>query len=158
MRINEIKNQIIYQIEKWGEKIKQEDLKYKTKNYTYDFQQYEKIRSFGESIYAGIISIHEAEMDQINLLENMIKFNNKSRRKPKEVKGKKINNFDSVNAVYEGQELTLNAFISGIFPIKEKQEKRLKILTPKRMLERLQIALAQVKAANTSEILLNEIR
>ena len=35
---------------------------------------------------------------------------------------------------------------------------RLKILTPKQMLQRLPIALAQLKAGNTSEKLLNEIR
>ena len=34
----------------------------------------------------------------------------------------------------------------------------LKILTPKQMLQRLSITLAQVKAGNTSENLLNEIR
>ena len=34
---------------------------------------------------------------------------------------------------------------------------RLKILTPKQMLKRLSIALAQLKAGNTSESLLNEI-
>ena len=34
----------------------------------------------------------------------------------------------------------------------------LKILTPKQMLQRLPIALAQVKARNNSESLLNEIR
>ena len=34
----------------------------------------------------------------------------------------------------------------------------LKILTPKQMLQRLPIALVQVKAGNNSEILLNEIR
>ena len=34
----------------------------------------------------------------------------------------------------------------------------LKILTPKQMLQRLPIALAQVKAVNTFENLLNEIR
>ena len=34
----------------------------------------------------------------------------------------------------------------------------LKILTPKQMLQRLPIALAEVKADNTSEKLLNEIR
>ena len=36
--------------------------------------------------------------------------------------------------------------------------KGLKILTPKQMLQRLPIALAQVKAGNNSEGLLNEIR
>ena len=41
---------------------------------------------------------------------------------------------------------------------KTKYGEGLKILTPKQMLQRLPIALAQVKAVNTSENLLNEIR
>ena len=41
---------------------------------------------------------------------------------------------------------------------KTKYGEGLKILTPKQMLQRLPIALAQVKAGNTSEDLLNEIR
>ena len=53
-------------------KIKQKDLKYETGKYEYGFQQYETIRSFGESIYSGNISIHEADMNQTNLLENII--------------------------------------------------------------------------------------
>ena len=40
----------------------------------------------------------------------------------------------------------------------ETKETGLKILTPKEMLQRLPIALAQVKAGNNSENLLNEIR
>ena len=39
-----------------------------------------------------------------------------------------------------------------------KQGIGLKILTPKQMLQRLPIALAQIKAGNNSESLLNEIR
>ena len=41
---------------------------------------------------------------------------------------------------------------------KEQEGKGLKILTPNQMLKRLPIALAQVKAGNNSESLLNEIR
>ena len=57
-----------------------------------------------------------------------------------------------------------NAFQSGIFHKLEESQKgegvneRLKILTPNQMLKRLPIALAQVKAGNNSESLLNEIR
>ena len=40
----------------------------------------------------------------------------------------------------------------------ETRGKELKILTPKQMLQRLPIALAQVKAGNNSESLLNEIK
>ena len=39
-----------------------------------------------------------------------------------------------------------------------KQGKRLKITTPKQLLQGLPIAFAQVKAGNTSENLLNEIK
>ena len=41
---------------------------------------------------------------------------------------------------------------------KQQKGKGIKILTPKQMLQRLPITLAQVKAANTSENLLNEIK
>ena len=105
------------------------------------------IISFGESIYSGKISILEVDMDQTNLLKNM-----------KKGKGKKWNTFNNVRALYEGPELTLNALGGGTFSIKEKQEKGLKILIPKQMLQRLPIAFAQVKAGNTSENLLNKIR
>ena len=63
-----------------------------------------------------------------------------------------------MNAPYEGRKSIPNAFRNGIFPMKEKQGKRLKLLTPKQMLQRLPIALAQVKAGNTFENFLNEIR
>ena len=41
---------------------------------------------------------------------------------------------------------------------KSKQGTGLKILTPKQMLQRLQIAFPQIKAGNNSKSLLNEIR
>ena len=44
----------------------------------------------------------EAEME-MNLLENMAKFNTKSRPRLKKGKAKKENTFDSVNALYEGR-------------------------------------------------------
>ena len=76
----------------------------------------------------------------------------------KKIKIKKT--FDSVIAIYEGWESTFNAFRNGIFWNKRKKKngKGLKILTPKQILQRLPIALAQVKAGNTSENLLNAIK
>ena len=71
---------------------------------------------------------------------------------------KNRNTFDSVNVLYEGRELTLNAFNSGIFPIKSKKGEGLKTITPKQVLQRLTIAIAQVKSGNTSKNLLNKIR
>ena len=66
---------------------------------------------------------------------------------------------------FEGREKILDAFESKIFSTKSKvagflnlDRSKLKILTPKQMLQRLPIALAQVKAGNNSESLLNEIK
>ena len=42
-----------------------------------------------ESIYTGKIAIDKAEKDQNNLLEKMVEFNDKSRPKSKDGKGKK---------------------------------------------------------------------
>ena len=42
--------------------------------------------------------------------------------------------------------------------VKQKKGKGLKILTPQQMLQRLLIALAQIKAGNSSESFSNEIR
>ena len=44
------------------------------------------------------------------------------------------------------------------YDAKQNEGKRLKILTPSQMIQRLPIALGQVKAGNDSENLLNEIR
>ena len=45
-----------------------------------------------------------------------------------------------------------------MLPLKTLQEKVIKILTPKQLLQGLLIALAQVKAVNSSKNLLNEMR
>ena len=60
MRTNETKN-TTDETEKSEEKIKQKDLKYETNKNTYDFQQYESIRSFGDSIYTPKTNIVETE-------------------------------------------------------------------------------------------------
>ena len=52
----------------------------------------------------------------------------------------------------------LNAFESEVFPLKPTQGKEIKKLTTKQILQRLPKALAQVKAGNTSENLLNDTR
>ena len=72
----------------------------------------------------------------------MVVFNNKSRPRAIEGKDKKKVTCESASALYESRELTLNAFKSGIFPIKPTKGEGLKILTPKQILQRLPIALA----------------
>ena len=67
----------------------------------------------------------------------------------------------SVLSFLKGREMDYKAFESGIFQKLEESQQEgegLKILTPNQMLKRLPIALAQIKAGNNSESLLNEIR
>ena len=73
---------------------------------------------------------------------------------------------DNLNKFYNSREEVINFFRDYIEMLSdanydakqnETEGKGLKILTPKQMLQRLPIALAQVKASNNSESLLNEI-
>ena len=86
--------------------------------------------------------------------------------KPREKQEKK-NILKNLYSLFEGRERLLYAFENKIFPIKVEgsdfsdkvsYHSNLKVLTPKQILQKLSIALAQVKASNTSENLLNEIR
>ena len=72
---------------------------------------------------------------------------------------------DNLYKFFGAREMLLDSFESKIFSLKSKgsgllntNHSKLKILTPKQMLQRLLIALAQVKTGNNSESLLNEIR
>ena len=73
---------------------------WKKKKYIHDFQQFKTTRSFVDSIYTGKISIDEAEMDQTNLLETMVKFKNKCMPRLMEDNDKKGNTFDNVNNLF----------------------------------------------------------
>ena len=116
------------------------------------------MRSFGDSICHGKTKIHEANQEQADLLEYILDLNCKTRPKSEEGKNKENDVFDSAKNLYEGRELVFNAFKSELFPFKSTKGEGLKILTPKQMLQRLPISLAQVKAGNNSKSLLNEIK
>ena len=75
MSTDEIKNEID-EFRKWEEKIERKDLKYKTNKFLYNFQQFETIRSFGDWMKLRRI--------KLICLENIVKFNNKSKPKTNE--------------------------------------------------------------------------
>ena len=105
-----------------------------------------------------------ANREQANLMAYLYDFTKNTKPQNPEQKKLKSDVLNSVGALAKGREVMFNAFRSGIFHrLEESQEgeganERLKILTPNQMLKRLPIALAQVKAGNNSESLLNEIR
>ena len=49
----------------------------------FDFNVFKTIRSFGEIIYNGKITLNEADQEQSDLLEYILSFNNKARPKNK---------------------------------------------------------------------------
>ena len=113
---------------------------------------------FLKEIKGGRISIQEAKniKKEFNKQLDFIRRGNKNQEQRQALNN--INNF------YNARDMAIK-FIedygSMILEAKKfvKQEgKGLKILTPNQMLKRLPIALAQVKAGNNSESLLNEIR
>ena len=86
---------------------------------------------------------------------------------PDHKSGKQLHTIKNVKNLYDSRQKIIDLFnsyskIRSEALYKSKQNKTegkgLKILTPKQMLQRLPIALAQVKAGNNSENLLNEIR
>ena len=84
---------------KIGSKNKRKDFKFETNRHKCDFQQFETIRSFVDSIYNGKTSTDEAEMKQTNLLENIAELGNKSRPRSKKDKDKKQNTSNSINVL-----------------------------------------------------------
>ena len=133
---------------------------YKGTNKTYDFRNFKTIRTFGNEIRNNVISLDTANIEQANLLRYVNDFSKKTRPRNSAQRQLKADIVDSVTSLVQGREMVINASKSRRFQIsKEEQEGTgLKILTPNQMLKTLAIALAQVKAGNNSEILLNEIR
>ena len=134
---------------------------YKTTNKTYDFRNFKTIRAFGSKIRNNVVDMYTANVDQMNLRLYIKDFVSKTKPQNLELIKLKKEVLDSAKALFNGREMVYKAFQSGIFPRPEELQQEgegLKILTRIQMLKRLPIALAQVKAGNNSESLLNEIR
>ena len=93
------------------------------------------------------------------------KFSNKTRPQNDDKKREKEIVLENLYNLFDGRKKVLNGFESKIFLKKSEgsgipntDRSKLKILTPKQMLERLPTPLARVKAGNNSESLLNETR
>ena len=150
----------IKRIEEIEKKVDRNKMVYKGTNKIYVFRNFKTIRTFGNDIRNNIISLDTANIEQMNLLSYIYDFTKKTKPRNPTQKKLRADVLGSVFSLIEGREMVLNAFKSRIFQVsKESQEgEGLKILTPNQMVKRLPIALAQVKAANNSESLLNEIR
>ena len=58
---------------------------------TFNFRIFKTIRSFGDNIYSGKITINEGDQEQSDLVEYTLNFNNKTRPKNRYDKKSKKN-------------------------------------------------------------------
>ena len=142
-------------------KIDYDDLKYVVDRSgdEYSFNKVKDPISLLNDIEKGKISLEEAkekQKDYYNYL-NTIRRGNKSANQKRTL--------GNINIHYNARNSSIK-FIDDYGSIileskelaKEQEGTGLKILTPNQMLKRLPIALAQIKAVNNSESLLNEVR
>ena len=133
---------------------------YKASKEAYDFRKFKTIHVFGNEIRNNIIGMNMVNYEQDHLLRYIIKLKRKTKPHNPESKNIKKDVLNSARALRKGREMVCKAFENRKFlkPEESKQGKGLKMLTPKQMFRRLPRALAQIKAGNNSESLLNEIR
>ena len=124
-----------------------------------NFSEVEDPITFINNIESNKITLEQANASQEDFNE-YLKLIQRG-RKTEEQK----NPLSNINRIFNGRNDSIKfveEYDSMILESKrnaaEMERKRLKILTPKQMLQRLPIALEQVKAGDNSESLLNEIR
>ena len=135
--------------------------KYKGNTSDADFSEYYGAIDLINKIKDGDVSLKQAINDQYELkskLEEIKKGN------PKRKSQTNLDVIKNVDNLYNSRQAAINFFIeytervSGAKFRSKQKGTGLKILTSNQMLKRLPIALAQIKAGNNSESLLNEIR
>ena len=161
----DIFNKKLNKIEEMNNEIDYDDLDYVilSKDMEYYFSIEKDPISLLNDIKEGKISIEEARNRQKNYLHylNIIRKGYKNSVKKKTLSNIE-NHYNARNSVIKFIE-DYGTMVPDAKRLAKEQEgtganEMLKILTPNQMLKRLPIALAQVKAGNNSESLLNEIR
>ena len=125
------------------------------------FYEYKNSKELFNAIKNNQIKLSEVKNKQDNFLKKL----NEVKMGKKTVKQKET--ISNLEKFYKSREEIINCFRDYIEILSddnydakqnETEGKELKILTPKQILQRLSIALAQVKAGNNSESILKEIR
>ena len=89
--------------------------------YVYTFQKFTTIRTFSKTLL----------LNYKYLLNTIAVFNNRNKYRAKKVKKNQEHFIKSVYALYDGKEIGLNAFKSGIFSLKPVQGAGIKTLLHK---------------------------
>ena len=114
-----------------------------------------------KGIHNGDIPFEDVEKEQRNLKRDLGRI---KQGDPRDKSEEQKNTIDNINNLYKSREEVVKMFNNYVKNMSRniydsKQEGTgLKIPSPKQMFQRLPIALAQIKADNNSQSLLNEIR
>ena len=114
-----------------------------------------------KSIYNGDIPLEDIDKEQIELKRDLGRIKQGDPRDKSEEQKKIIDNTKNISNLREEVVKMFNDYARNMSRniYDSKQEGTgLKILIPKQMLQRLPISLAQTKAGNSSQSLLNEMR
>ena len=158
----DIYNKKLDKIEELNNKIDYNDLNYVVVGTgdKYSFDDLDDPLTLLNNIKKGKISMDKAIEQQYNFRRylNLIRIGNKNNNQKRTLAN--INVFynardNAIQVIHDYGRMILDAREQALI---EQEGEGLKILTPNQMLKRLPIALAQVKAGNNSESLLNEIR
>ena len=140
-------------------KVNSDDLIYRYRGNTADvkFDEFENAVNIIDKIQNGKISLEDVKNNQEKFKSYLGEI--KKGKKSKEQKSTLCN----IETLYKVRSEAIKFYDDYSLMMSEAKTKAtkgtgLKILTPKQMLQRLPIALAQVKTGNNSESLLNEIR
>ena len=113
-----------------------------------------------KSIYKRDINFEDVEKEQMELRKNLGRIKQGDPKDKLPEQKKTVNNIKNLCNSKEEVVQIINNYAKNMSKniYESKQGTGLKILSHKQMLQRLPVALAQVKAGNNSENLLNEIR
>ena len=157
----DIYNKRLDKIKELNNKINYNNLKYvvASSGDEYRFNKIEDPITFLNKIKNGKISLKEAKDQQQNYYGylNTIRKGNENPRQKRTLANINIP-FNVRDNAIKFIENYASMILEAKKLAKEQEGTGLKILTPNQMLKRLPIALAQIKAGNNSESLLNEIR
>ena len=156
---NELVDETLEKITDLDKKVNSDDLICKCKGNIADakFDKFDNALDIINKIWDGKVDLADVKNNQ-----EKFKFSRNKKRKKKHRKCKK-NTLYNIEMLYKTRNETIK-FYDDYSSMTSKAKYRatkgtgLKILTPKQILPTLPIALAQVKAGNNSESLLNEIR
>ena len=98
----------ILQVKKYCHHI--EILVYRTTEYTYSFENYQTINTFGRDIYNCKITLKQTDKDQSNLLVEIVNFQKKTKPQNPEKKQKKKDILQNLYSLFEGRKKVLDAF------------------------------------------------